>query len=192
MNFNTPTLHHSSTPVPLFGPFVVGGLAVLLATMLAGCGSCKPGKPGPIGRYAIEVDLDQSLKTGSVLVDLVGANPSTLPRWEAYDMGKYWKQGDPMRRDANKVVLNFVSGQALSNSVAKTDPQWDKWKAEGVTHVLVLADLPGAQTSRPGNQDARRQILPLDQCNWVDNPKTLKVLVQRSGIVVLTAARTVK
>jgi hypothetical protein len=157
-----------------------------LAVSLSGCGSCKPGKPGPIGRYAIEVALDESLKSGSVIVDLVGVNPSTLPRWEAYDMGKYWGEGDPMRRDADKVVLNFVSGQSLTNSMASTDAHWDKWKATGVTHVLVLADLPGAQVSKPGGQDARRLILPLDECSWPAKTKTLKVLVQRSGMVVLT------
>ena len=171
---------------------VAGGSIVLLAAGLAGCDSCKPGKPGSVGQYAIQVDLDESLKNGSVIVDLVGINPSSLPRWEAYDMGKYWKEGDAMRRDADKMVLNFVSGQALSNSMTMTDPLWTKWKAQGVTHVLVLADLPGAQTSRPGNQDARRQILPLDRCTWASSPKALKVLVKRSGILVLTPARFAK
>ena len=97
-----------------------------------------------------------------------------------------------MRRDADKVVLNFVSGQALAKSLPMTDPQWDKWKGNGVTHVMVLADLPGGQASRPGNQDARRQILALDQCTWPDKTTELKVLVQRSGIVVITPVRAVK
>jgi len=169
--------------------FVAGGFIVLSAVLLAGCATCKPGKPGPMGQYAIEVSLDESLKTSSVIVDLVGVNPSSLPRWEAYDMGKYWKEGDAMRRDADKVVLNFVSGQALTKTMASTDPQWEKWKGNGVTHVMVLADLPGAQTSRPGNQDARRQILTLDQCTWPNKTTTLKVMVQRSGMVVVTPAR---
>ena len=172
--------------------FVAGGFSVLSALVFAGCATCKPGKPGPIGQYAIEVSLDESLKTSAVIVDLVGVNPSTLPRWEAYDMGKYWKEGDALRRDADRVVLNFVSGQALSNTMALNDPRWEKWKGNGVTHVMVLADLPGPQTSRPGNQDARRQILTLDQCNWPNKTSTLKVLVQRSGIVVVTPLRPVK
>jgi len=172
--------------------FLAVGLVVLLAGLFAGCSTCKPGKPGPIGRYDIEVSLDESLKTSSVIVDLVGVNPSSLPRWEAYDMAKYWHEGDAMRRDGDKVVLNFVSGQALTNKLASSSPQWDKWKAKGVTHVMVLADLPGSPVSRPGNQDARRQILPLDQCSWPSGTKGLKVLVQRSGIVVLTPTSGVK
>jgi hypothetical protein len=161
-------------------------MVVLSVTMLSGCGTSKAGKPGPAGRYNIEISLDESLKTSSVIVDLVGVNPSTLPRWEAYDMGKYWKEGDAMRHDADKTVLNFVSGQALSKTLPMNDPQWDKWKSLGATHVLVLADLPGAQTSRPGNQDARRQILTLDKWVWPAKTTTLKVMVQRSGIVVVT------
>ena len=167
-------------------------MLVVLAAILSGCGSCKPGKPGPIGRYAIEVVLDESLKSSSVIVDLVGVNPTSLPRWEAYEMSKYWKEGDAMRRDADKVVMNFVSGQSLSNSLPANDPQWDKWKAKGVTHVLVLADLPGAQASRPGSQDARRLVLSLDQCSWPSGTKALKVLVQGSGIVVATPTRASK
>lgn len=164
---------------------------VLAATLLTGCGSCKPGKPGPVGRYTIEVALDESLKDSSVIVDLVGVNPSTRPRWEAYDMGKYWHEGDPMRRDADKVVLNFITGQSLTNSLAATNAQWDKWKGVGVTDIVILADLPGVQPAGPG-QDARRLVLPLDECNWPSKTKTLKVLVQRSGMVVLTPTRTAK
>ena len=168
---------------------IEAGLMMVVAAAVTGCGSCKPGKPGPIGRYTVQVDLDESLKNSSVLVDLVGVNPSSLPRWEAYDMGKYWREGDPMRRDADKVVLNFVSGQALTNSLPATSAQWDQWQATGVTQVLVLADLPGVQASSPGAQDPRRQIVPLDECNWPSGTKTIKVLVQRSGIQVLTPTR---
>jgi hypothetical protein len=168
---------------------LAGGMLLVLATVLNGCSSCKPGKPGPIGKYAIDVSLDESLKSSSVLVDLVGVNPSSLPRWEAYDMGKYWREGDPMRHDADKIVLNFVSGQTLTNSLSATNAVWERWKSQGVSHVLVLADISVRGESRPGNQDARRQILSLDQCQWPNKTKVLNVLVQRSGIKVLTPAR---
>src|SRR5688572_11031163 len=128
---------------PVIKLFVTGAITVLFAAVLAGCATCKPGKPGPVGQYSIQVSLDESLKTSSVIVDLVGVNLSSLPRWEAYDMGKYWKEGDPMRRDADKVVLNFVSGQELTKTMPITDAQRDKWKRNSVTHVMVLADLPG-------------------------------------------------
>jgi len=174
----------------LVNQLVAGGMLITLMTVFGGCSSCKPGKPGPIGKYTINVSLDESLKSSSVLVDLVGVNPSGLPRWEAYDMGKYWREGDAMRHDADKVVLNFVSGQSLTNSLSATNAVWDRWKSQGVTHVLVLADITVRGESRPGNQDARRQILTLDQCQWPIKTKELNVLVQRSGIKVLTPARS--
>jgi|ERR1051326_1411261 hypothetical protein len=170
----------------------IGVLFACLGVAITGCESCKPGRPGPPGKYAIEIKLDDSLKSSSVLVDLVGANGSSLPGWEAYDMGLYWKEGDAKRRDADKKSFNFLSGQTLSQTMDLTDPKWDEWKAKGVTHILVLADLPGPQTSHPGTQDARRQILPLDKCAWPAKTTALNVLVQRSGIVVLTPARSVK
>jgi hypothetical protein len=142
-----------------------------------------------VGKYGIEVVLDDSLKSSSVIVDLVGVNPSGMARWEAYDMAKYWKEGDPMRHDAEKAVLTFVSGQATNKTMLATDPLWAKWKSQGVAYVFVLADLPGVQVSKPGAQDARRQILSLDKCTWASGSKQLKVLVQRSGIVVLTPGR---
>src|SRR5689334_24609571 len=110
----------------LFRRLVAGGTLVVLMTLFAGCMSCKPGKPGPIGKYTIEVSLDESLKSSSVLVDLVGVNPSGLPRWESYNMSNYWREGDPMRHDADKVVLNFISGQMLTNSLYVTYAQWDR------------------------------------------------------------------
>src|SRR5580765_288541 len=170
--------------------WVMGGMLITLMTVFAGCSSCKPGNAGPIAKYTIEVSLDESLKSSSVLVDLVGVNPSGLPRWESYNMGNYWREGDPMRHDADKVVLNFVSGQTLTNSLASTNAVWDRWKSQGVTHVLVLADIAVRGESRPGNQDARRQILSLGECQWPKKTKVLNVLVQRSGVKVLTPART--
>jgi hypothetical protein len=172
--------------------FALTGCLALVVTVLTACATCKPGRPGPVGKHSVVLTLDESLKSSSVVVDLVGVNPSSQARWEAYDMGKYWREGDPMRRDADKVVLDFVSGQALTRTLPITDAQWEKWAAKGVTQLLVLADLPGAQTSRPGNQDARRQILPLDKCYWPDKTTELKVLVQRSGIAVQTPVRPFK
>ncbi len=167
-------------------------LVAVASLMISGCATCKPGRPGPIGQYDIQVNLDQSLKSSSVLVDLVGVNAASLPRWEAYSMSKYWREDDPMRKDADKKPLNFVSGQTVAQALAGADAQWAKWRAKGVTHVLVLADLPGAHVDKPGNQDARRQILALDQCAWPDNAKALAVMVQKSGIDVLTPPRAAK
>jgi len=164
------------------------GLAVFLALFSTGCASCNP------GQYQIDVELDESLKEASVVVDLVGVNGSSLPRWESYSMTKYWQESDPMRREAEqeRVTISFVSGQSLTQSVAATNAVWEKWQNRNVTHVMVLASPPGAHTDQPGIQDSRRQILPLDTCHWIKKTEALELLVKRSGIDVITPVRPAK
>jgi hypothetical protein len=172
--------------------FLTATLTLAAALVFVGCNHCKPGKAGPIGKYNIEVTLDDSLKNASVFVDLVGVNPSTLSRMEGTSMTKYWQDGSDARRDADKFTINFVSGKSAKGALPITDSKWASWKAKGVTHVFVLADLPGRHDDKPGTQDSRRQILALDQCNWDDKTTTLSALIQRSGIVVSTPPRSVK
>ncbi len=162
------------------------------ALALTGCSSCKPGKAGKPTAYHVTVNLDESLKEGSVLVDLVAANQANLPRWESYSITKYWKERDPMRTDADKVTLSFVSGKSLTNELGRVDAKWNKWLAQGATHLVVLADLPGARQDKPGTQDERRQIIPLDPCHWPKKTTNLIIQVQRSGINVQTPPRPVK
>jgi hypothetical protein len=169
--------------------FVFFFVTALLAAFVSGCSSCKPGKAGPAGKYTIEVNLDESLKAASVLVHLVGINAGSLPRWQSYSMTKYWDAKDPMRTDADKVELSFASGQSVTQSMDIKHPKWDQWKTKGVTHVLVLADLPGAHIDKEGAQDARRQILALDVCTWPKGTEKLNVLVKRSGIDIITPPR---
>ena len=172
--------------------FFAAGWLVILPAFLTGCK--HTGERGPAGRYAITVELDSELKNAPVIVDFVGVNQSSLPRWMAEDMTKYWRGEDTMRKDAlrsmHAVSLNFASGQTMSQTLPATDPHWDKWMSEGVTDLLVLADLPGPQTSRPGTEDARRQLLTLDKWHWPKRPAELKILVQRSLIQVVTPPRS--
>ena len=166
-------------------------LAVLLSCplvlFLTGCESCKPGKPGPITYFPVQVSLAPSLQGKSVLVDLVGVNEPNRPRWEAYSMSKYWKDGDPMRANAIKKTFNFTSGSALTGKLESSDPVWGQWKPQSPTCIFVLVDLPGAQADQPGSLDARRQILPLDKCYWIlgakelKDVKELKVVITESG-----------
>jgi hypothetical protein len=124
-----------------------------------------------------------------VLVDIVGVSRARLPYWENYSMTKYWRAGDDARKDAHKKTFDFVSGEALTQTLSSTDPIWTDWLASGVTHIVVLADLPGLQSDKPGTQDPRRQILPLDKCHWPDKTTSLTIEVQKSGIDVRTPVR---
>jgi hypothetical protein len=172
--------------------FASFALISVLAVCLSGCASCKPGVPGKPQAYEVKVILDSNLLQSSVVVDLVGVNSVSLPRWENYSMTDYWKAGDAMSHDADKVTLSFVSGNSSTNRLARTDPKWTSWLAKGATHLLVLADLPGAPADKPGTQDARRQILPLGRCAWPNKTKTLTVQVHKSGPEILTPTRAVK
>src|SRR5260370_41762136 len=81
-----------------------------VAIFSPGCSSCKPGGAGPPAKYNIQVSLAPTLKDSSMLVDLVGVNPASLPAWEAYSMTRYWQQSSPKPADAlDKFPHNFVS-----------------------------------------------------------------------------------
>ena len=165
---------------------------VAAAFTFAGCSSCKPGKQGPLGKYNVQIRLDDALKQGSVLVDVVGVNAGTLPRWETYSMSKYWQHSDPMRVSADKLVFDFSSGKDGVQILAATNAIWNSWKAKGVSHILLLADLPGGPADKPGVADARRQMLPLDKCYWPGGTKKLMVVVKQSGLEIESLPRAVK
>jgi len=65
----------------------------------------------------------------------------------------------------------------------------DRWKGQGVTHVLVLADLPGSQTSVGKRRTRGGRSCIWINANWAAKTKVLKMQVQRSGIKVLTPPR---
>ncbi len=169
---------------------VLNVLPVWAALFLAGC-ACKPGQMGRINKYEIEVSLDEGLKNGNVKVDLIGVNQAGVPSWEAYSMREYWQDGDPRRKDADKVTLDLSAGKPTRQTLALTDDKWKQWQGR-VTHVLVLADLPGGHVDKPGTQDARRKILPLGECSWPAGTKKLSVLIKQTDIEIVTPPRPVK
>jgi len=161
------------------------------AAFVSGCFTCKPGEAGKPKPYNIEVRLDDALKGKCQTVDIVGVNPAGLARWQDYSMASYWKDGDPLRRDSKteRIVFDFGEGKPLTQSLSITNPQWANWRAKGVAHLLILAELPGHHDDKRGDSDDRRLTLPLGQCHWVKGTNTLNVLVQQSGIQVLTPIR---
>ena len=92
----------------------------------------------------------------------------------------------------NRDAAAALTALQRAAELARADAKWNKWMAQGATHLVVLADLPGARQDRAGTQDERRQIVPLDQCHWPKKATNLIVQVQRSGINVLTPPRPVK
>jgi len=163
-------------------------LASLAVLALVGCSTAP--KPR---NYNLKIECDQALAGSSIQLDIIGANAiSDLPKWQSYSVSDYWQPGNPMRRDAEKIVLRF--GQAKSNTqvFSGTDPIWNRWLATGALYLVVIVDLPGIASDREGNADPRRLILPLDSREWPGNVETIELRVQEAGIRLLTPKRELK
>ncbi|HWA24650.1 MAG TPA: hypothetical protein VG734_03170 [Lacunisphaera sp.] len=160
-------------------PHLLVTFAVLL---LGGCASVP--KPSA---YTISLTLDSPLVGTSVQVDLVGANELTdLPKWQAYSVTEYWQPGNPFRRDARKHTVQFSRDQPNTQMLVIGDSIWREWLNTGAMHLVIMADLPGAVMDQVGNADPRRLILPLDKSVWPPKTTTIQVLVQESGLRLLT------
>jgi hypothetical protein len=160
-------------------------VAGLLALTLGGCCS------GGMMHRNIKLSLGQSLRqnntsTSSIIVDLVGVNGSDYQRWYNYAMTKYFTAGNPLRAGATKAVVHFTPGGPAAVTFSKHNPIWRQWKAQGDTHLFILASLPGLRQDLPGAEDSRRLILPFDRCRWPGSANPIKVAVKNSGLVCLT------
>lgn len=169
----------------------VRGLAVVLAAAAwaATLGGCESGPS--MGRYTIEVSLDSALASRpggppQITVDLVGLNDTQVPAWTAKSMTAYWTPNDAMRLEAKdyRSEMTFGPGNAETKKLARDAGVWDTWKSRGAMHLYVLAALPGARGDRPGAEDGRRVILPLDKRRWKKD--TIRIVVQNSQLDCVT------
>ena len=157
-------------------------LLAFAALLLGGCATTP--KPSP---YSVSLTLDTPLVGTSVQVDLVGANELTdLPKWQSYSVTEYWQPGNPFRRDARKHTVQFSRDQPNTQVLLISDSIWKEWLNTGAMQLVILADLPGAVTDQVGNADPRRLIIPLDKASWPSKTTTIQVLVQESGLRLLT------
>jgi len=149
---------------------------VLIAAMIAFVAGCSSGPT----KYPVVIAPHPSIE-GSILVDVIGATKSDLSDWESYPVTKYFQADNPKRRDADKVTFKIVPGQ--TQRLETTDEIWARWDRAGVSHLVIMADLPNVAEDAP-----RRKILSLYPDDWV-GAKQLDVEIQQSGIRVLTRQR---
>ena len=169
----------------LFHLPLLAGLA--LVAFFSGCASTPTVKPKA---YAIEIKIDPSLVGTSLHMDLVGANElADLPKWQSYSVTSYWQPGNAFRRDAVKSTLSFGRGTPDTQVLLATDPRWAEWLRTGAVYLVVVADLPVAVSDQVGNADPRRIILPLDQNAWPRKTEKIQLLVQESGLRLVTPRR---
>lgn len=157
-------------------------LALMLAVSAigAGCGS----KPEMAERNVI-VTLDESLaRATAVEVNLIGANATDYTRLSSRAVDDYWRDAATDRAPADRYIMK-LSGNDRTKTLMRTDPIWQKWRAKGAMHLVIIAFVPGLSGSGEGDRDPRRVILPLDKNRWKDLGD-IRVIVSQSGLSVPT------
>lgn len=154
--------------------------AAVLTLLLASCETA----PEPRA-FAIQVTLDSTLVGTSVQIDFIGANQATdLPKWQSYNLTEYWQPNNAFRRDAAKYTMQFDRDKPNRQMLLANDAHWAEWLRTGAQNLVIVADLPGI--TGEGNSDGRRLILPLDKNAWDSKTQTIEVLVQESGLKLMT------
>lgn len=127
------------------------GLLALGTAFLAGCA----------GLTGVKIAADSAVHGASIQVDVVGVTQANSGMIEGAPISKYFQSGSVVRQGAMAKSFRFGGSQPTIQLVDKTDPIWARWKAEHVTSLVVLADVPGVFEDLPGDADPRRKILPL-------------------------------
>ena len=140
--------------------------------------------------YNVGVGFDESiaLPNGvypSVEVDVVGVNGHDCLRLDGYPTDQYFQPGDKFRESLSKYSMRFSDGQCGSVTLSKDDPIWDLWNQAGITHVYVIANLPGVWETKFGKMDGRRLNLPVDSASWPDG-KDISIVMKPGGLQLLT------
>ena len=151
-------------------------VVIFLAASLSGCAAAPK-------KYPVIIVGGETVR-GSVIVDVVGVTPAELRDWESYSVSKYFEPSNPKRRDADKVSFKITKGYQYTLPI--TDAMWSRWEKRGVSHLMVLADLPNIQEDPP-----RRVPLSLFPRDWVKT-KQLELEILESGVRILTKQRVAK
>lgn len=164
---------------------IVRRLSTLLAVMVAAAllGGCASGEP-QISRYTINVAVSERLQAADnetpVEVDIVGLNPDESAQWENFSLSRYFAGDHPLRQGADRKTLRFGEEDERIQILTPEAEIWEKWEAKGATRLFILANLPGIERDRPGEQDVRRLILPLDRRQW--RTSTIEIEVDEAAV----------
>lgn len=174
----------------------VGFIFGVLAIGLGGCCGHKP-VPHPVNvSYGAGFEEKPSIE-----VHIVALNPREAAILENYSMTKYWTANDPYPRTLQKYVMRFGGNHAGPQSFSPKDSPkewdslWQAWKAQGATRLFVLAFLPskeGKEEDKPGDQDRRRQSVPLDECKWDPPTRPLDFQLTPARVMCLTPEKAGK
>ena len=163
----------------------------ILASLLLAFGGCASNTVKPRA-FEVRLTLDPALAGMSLQVDLIGANTlADLPKWTTYSVTEYWQPDNPLRRDDSHLCAQFGRGLPAKLVVARDHPHWQTWLKSGVSHLVILADLPGVTSDQAGNADPRRLLIPLDKKLW-NSKDPLEIVIQTGGLKLLTKQKNKK
>jgi hypothetical protein len=154
-------------------------LVLLLACVSGGCSAGPSMKP-------FDVIVQPQITHGqgvpaSFELNLVGVSDAELDQWKDYPVNRYWGPKDPLRKNADAVVMTFSDADPKPQTLARTDPVWQQWKARGVMNLVVMAFLPALPAPAAPAADPRKLVLPLDRRRWGDIDQIL-VLLTNAGL----------
>ena len=170
------------------------GLSLALLLVMAALVGCTG-----MGRFDLEVTLDQNafqaeLSTiPSVEVNFIGVNRVEHPVWSNYSINKYWMPENPQRvsaaRQQQTAAITFDQQSPFRQVISRTNRVWDRWRAKGAMHLIVLCNYPRTSQDKPGDADVRRVVLPLDKQRWAGyfwGRRRIRFHVSPRGIDCLT------
>jgi len=158
----------------------LSGLTLVMAALSQGCSS----HPEMAERNVI-VSLDDTLaRATAVEVNLIGVNDTEFPRYANRPVDDYWRDVASDKAPRERAIMK-LSGSNRSQTLSRTDPLWQKWKANGAMRLVAIAFIPGLSGSGEGERDPRRIILPLDKNRWKELVD-IRIMASQSGLTCPT------
>lgn len=151
-------------------------LTLLLLAVLSGC----------YKKFNVVVTADDSIRDTTVEIDLVGINRGDVPGWNSIKMTEYWTPDNTKRKNAKKYEMKFVASGPRQQTLKKNDNIWKLWKSNGVTHLFILARLPGYHDNLDGIADDRRTMVRLEKKCWGMFDSKIEIRVNSDNVTCIT------
>ena len=165
----------------------------LLGSVVCGLLLCSAfGCADKTTRHPVEVSLGQQFSKDKPRIEVVitAMNDEEGKRFAASAMSQFFSPNNSDRLSLDRVELHFGSDQPATQGFSPASKDWDQhwkaWEARQATQLFVMAFLPGHFDDKPGNLDARRQMVPLWSKRWEKENQTIKFELTPANLVLLT------
>jgi len=171
-------------------------LPLLVLGGVSGCASKK--RDAYNVRLTMDVENFRSRTTGelpSIDVDVFAANASEEGVLKTLQVREYFDTNNPYRESVQAFSSRFTNQDHEPKKLSKRSKFWSSWKRKGARTLYIIANLPEKPGENPELVQTRSVLaLPLDRKAWPNGfftprTKTLKILIQPSGLVSETTQR---